>query len=151
MTSVLIRACTHHDIDDILQLDRLWHQENIAYDFTFISREVFINELERDPPYFLVAEIDGCIVGYMNASVHASTGLPVISEGETYLEIDNVYVQPAFRNRDVGGKLIDEMCNLAKQRGIQRFLVSSDSKDMDRVLNFYRRHGFTPSYVQLFK
>lgn len=31
MENVLIRACTRNDIDGILQLERLWEQEDIAY------------------------------------------------------------------------------------------------------------------------
>ncbi len=151
MALVLIRECTREDLDAILQLDREWHQEDIAYDFAFVSRESFIHELERDPPYFLVAEMDGHIVGYINGSVHVSTALPVIPEGDTYLEIDNLYIKQAFRSRDIGGELIDRLCEMAERRGIQRFVVSSDSKDMDQVLNFYRRHGFKPWYIQLFK
>ena len=80
-----------------------------------------------------------------------SKGLVVIPEQETYVEIDNVYVKPEFRNRDIGGKLIDRLLDVAEQNGIQRFFVSSDSKDMDKILNFYRSHGFKPWYIQLFK
>jgi hypothetical protein len=32
-----------------------------------------------------------------------------------------------------------------------RFVVATVTKDMDKILNFYRRHGFKPWYVQMFK
>jgi ribosomal protein S18 acetylase RimI-like enzyme len=151
METVLIRACTHKDIDAVLQLDSQWEQENIAYDFIPISREEFIIHLERFPSYFLVAASDGCLVGYVNGSVHQGKGVAVIPEQEPYLEIDNVYVQPRFRNRHIGGMLLDRLLAVAEQHGIQRFVVCSVSKEMDKILHFYRRHGFTPWYVQLFK
>lgn len=151
MENVLIRECIPQDIDEILRLDKQWDQENIAYEFIYVSREEFIADLEHFQPYFLVAESDEGIVGYINGSVHLSQGLAVIPEQERYLEIENIYVKPDFRNRHLGGKLMDRLLEVAEQNGIQRFLVATDSKDMDKVLNFYRRHGFTPWSVQMFK
>ena len=151
MEPVRIRACTHEDIDAVLQLDRQWEQEHIAHDFRPISREEFLAHLERFPAYFLVAESDRGIVGYVNGSVHRSTGVAVIPEGEPYVEIDNVYVHPDFRHRGIGGMLLDRLLAVAAHHGMQRFLVSSVSKEIDKILHFYRRHGFTPWYVQLFR
>ena len=149
MENVLIRECTHKDIDEVLQLDRQWEKENIAHEFMFISREEFIADLERFQTYFLVAESNGSVVGYINGSVRLSQeGVPVIPEQEPYLEIENIYVKPDFRNRHMGGKLIERLLEVAERNGIQRFLVTTDSKNMDKVLNFYRRHGFQLWYVR---
>jgi len=89
MKTVLIRECTHHDIDEILQLDIQWDQENIAHEFDLVSREEFIANLERFQTYFLVAENDGRIIGYVNGTVRLGQGVAVIPEQERYLE----YVQ----------------------------------------------------------
>jgi hypothetical protein len=43
MENVLIRECTQKDIDEVLQLDRQWEQEDIAHEFMFVSREDFIS------------------------------------------------------------------------------------------------------------
>ena len=63
MEHVLIRECIHKDIDEILQLDRQWEQENIAHEFTFVRREELIADLERFQTYFLVSESNGSLVG----------------------------------------------------------------------------------------
>ena len=151
METVRIRACTRQDIDAVLHLDRQWEQENIAHDFMPISREEFLTLLERFPAYFLVAESGRDLVGYIHGSVHRRRWVAVLPEGEPYLEIENVYVKPDFRNRHIGGKLMETLLVAAEQQGIQRFLVSSVSKEMDKTLHFYRRHGFTPWHVQMFK
>ena len=151
MENVLIREGTLQDIEEILQLDRQWDQEDIAYEFIDVSREEFIADLERFRPYFLVATSNEGLVGYINGSVRRSQGLAVISEQEPYLEIENIYVRPEFRNRHIGGELMERLLEIATQNGIQRFLVATVSKDMERVLNFYRRYGFKPWYVQLVK
>jgi ribosomal protein S18 acetylase RimI-like enzyme len=152
MEQVRIRACTLNDIDGVVQLERHWEQEDIAYgDFNPMSRETFIGILERFPAYFLVAESHGQIVGYMNASLQRNKRVEVIPEQGPYVEIDNIYVQPDFRNRDIGGKLLERLFEVARQDGIQRFLVSTASKDTDKILKFYRRHGFTPWHIHLFR
>jgi ribosomal protein S18 acetylase RimI-like enzyme len=151
MEPVLIRACTHQDIDAILQLDSRWEQEQIAHDFTPVSRHEYIKNLERFPAYFLVAESGGGLVGYIQGAVRLRKWVAVLPEQEPYVEIEQVYVHPDFRHRHIGGQLMERLFAVAAHHGIQRFVVSSTSKEMDKILHFYRRHGFTPWYVQLFK
>lgn len=151
MQRVLIRECTLDDIDEILRLDGRWAQEDITYEFIAISREEFIADLECFPGYFLVAESDEGVVGYINGAVRPNQGVAVIPEQTTYLEIENIYVKPDFRNRRIGSQLVERLLNIAEQNGIQRLIVSTVSKEMDKVLRFYQSHGFKPWYVQMFK
>jgi hypothetical protein len=46
---------------------------------------------------------------------------------------------------------MERLFAVAEHQGIQRYVVSSVSKKMDQILTFYRRHGLTPWYVQMFK
>src|SRR5689334_163477 len=139
MQQVLIRSCAQSDIDAVVQLEREWEREDIAYgDFNPISREVFIAFLERFPAYFLVAESDGQIVGYVHGSVQRDKRMEVLPEQEPYVEIENIYVKSNFRNKDIGGKLLERLFEVARQDGMQRFVVSTASKDTDKILNFYR-------------
>ncbi|MCB0213831.1 MAG: GNAT family N-acetyltransferase [Anaerolineae bacterium] len=57
-------------------------------------------------------------MGYINGSVCLSQGLAVIPEQERYLEIENIYVKPAFRNKQIGSKLMDRLLEVAAQNGI---------------------------------
>jgi ribosomal protein S18 acetylase RimI-like enzyme len=77
--------------------------------------------------------------------------LEVLPKQETYLEVENIYVRPEFRNQHVGGDLLERLLAIAEQNGIRRFSVNTITKDMDRILRFYRRYGFKPWYVELFK
>ena len=152
MEQTLIRACTQNDIDAVVQLERQWEREAIAFgDFNPMSQEAYIAILERFPAYFLVAESDRQIVGYIHGSVQRNKPVEGILEQEPYVEIENIYVKQDFRNRDIGGKLLERLFEVARHDGIQRFLVSTASKDTDKILRFYRSHGFTPWYIQLFK
>lgn len=152
METFLIRQCTHGDVEEVLRLDGEWEQEQIAYEFTFVSREELMAQLERFPQYFLVAECDGSLAGYINGSVRlGQEGHPVIPEQEPYLEIENLYVKQDYRNRQIGGRLMERLLEVAGQHGIQRFALGSDSREMDRVLDFYRRFGFQLWYVRMFR
>src|SRR5258706_15997719 len=106
MTNVLIRECTHQDLEGILELDKLWNDEGIAYVW-YGNPEDLIPDFERFPKYFLLAESDGCIVGYVNGSVRANETVDVLPKQQRYLEIENIYVRPECRDMRVGGDLLE--------------------------------------------
>jgi GNAT superfamily N-acetyltransferase len=152
MEQVRIRACTPNDIDSVVALERQWEQEEIAYgDFNPMTRTAYVAILERFPAYFLVAESDGRLIGYIHASVQRDNPVEIIPAEEPYVAIEDIYVQPGFRDRDIGGALLERIFEVAQQEGIQRFIVGTLSKETDRILTFYRRHGFTPWRIQFFK
>jgi GNAT superfamily N-acetyltransferase len=152
MEPIHIRACALNDIDGVIALERQWEQEGIAYgDFNPMSREAYIAILERFPGYFLVAESYGQLVGYIHASVQHDKLMEVIPAQDPYVEIEDIYVHPDYRGRDIGGALLERVFEVARQEGIQRFIVGTLSKETDRILAFYRRHGFTPWRIQFFK
>jgi GNAT superfamily N-acetyltransferase len=152
MEQIRIRACTPHDIDTVIGLERQWEQEDIAYgDFNPMQREAYVAILERFPAYFLVAESDGQLVGYIHASVQRAKSIQVIPEHEPFVVIEDIYVQPDVHNHDIGGKLLERVFEVARAAGIQRFVVGTKSKETDKILRFYRSHGFTPWSIQFFK
>lgn len=152
MDQVRIRACTPNDIDGVIALERQWEQENIAYgDFNPMSREAYVAILECFPEFFLVADSGGQLVGYTHASVQRNKPVEVIPALEPYIAIEDIYVRPDFRDRDIGGALLERLFEVASQQAIQRFIVGTLSKETDRILKFYRSHGFTPWRIQFFK
>ncbi len=152
MEQILIRTCTRQDIDAVIGLERQWEQEGIAYgDFNPLRREAYVAILERFPAYFLVAEHDGQLVGYMHASADLDKRVEVIPAHEPYVEIEDLYVHPDFRNQDIGGQLLERLFEIAQHEGIQRFVVGTRSKETEQILRFYRSHGFTPSSIQFFR
>lgn len=151
MGQARIRQCTRDDVDAVIGLERQWEQEAIAYgDFNPMSREAYLTILERFPAYFLVAEHDGHLVGYIHGSVQRSAPVEVIPAQESYVEIEDLYVQTDSRGQDIGGALLERLFAIARQEGIQRFVVGTKSKETDKILRFYRSHGFTPWRIQFF-
>ncbi len=136
----------------MIALERQWEQEDIAYgDFNPMSREAYVAILDRFPAYFLVAESDGQLVGYIHASVQRDDPVEVIPAHEPYVAIEDIYVRPDFRNRDIGGALLERIFEVARQEGIERFIVGTLSKETDSILKFYRSRGFIPWRIQFFK
>lgn len=152
MEHVRIRAGAAADIDSVIALERQWEQEEIAYgNFNPLSREDYLAVLERFPAYFLVAQSAEQLVGYIHASVQRENPVEVIPADQPYVIIEDIYVRPDFRSRDIGGALLERVIEIARQAGIERFTVGTLSKETDSILRFYRRHGFTPWRIQFFK
>ncbi len=152
MDQVHIRACLPNDIDGVIALERLWEQEEIAYgDFNPMSPDAYVAILDRFPAYFLVAESDRRLVGYIHASVQRDNPVEIIPAQEPYVQIEDIYVHPDYRDRDIGGALLERIFEIARQEGIQRFIVGTRSKETDKILKFYRSHGFTPWSIQFFR
>lgn len=148
MNNVVVRKGDYNDIDAICGMQKQWLEEDITYGFVPNSREELI---KRVGPYFLVADVDRCIVGFVLASIHVSKGSAVIPAGQQYLEIDDIYVRPEFRNSGIGGKVLDRLIHTAQHHGIERFMVYSATKDLDKILGFYRKHGFKSWCIQMFR
>ena len=146
--TVCIRAAEPGDVDQVHQMQVQWAEEEITYGYGADSRENLLGKLG---PYFLVAELDGSLVGHAYGSPQVSEGLAVIPAGERYLEIEDIYVIPEIRSRSIGGLLLDRLLQAAGEEGIETFSVYSSTKDADRILRFYRGHGFESWYVQLFR
>ena len=152
MEQAHIRPCTPEDLDAVLGMERQWEQEDVAYgDFNPMSRDMFHAVLERFPAYFLVADHHGQLIGYIHGTVQRTTPIEVIPAQEPYVEIENLYVQPEFRGRKIGGALLERLVDVAHSAGIQRFAVGTRGKETDKILQFYRSHGFTPWSIQFFR
>lgn len=147
MADVTIRECTEEDLDAVSRLQQCWEAEGITQGLKADSREDLIGRLG---PFFFVADMDGAIEGYVFGSAKVSEGSAVMPQGERYLEVDEIYVRPQSRGKGVGGMLLDKLLQTARGNGIGRFSVYSATKDMDGILEFYRRHGFQSWYVQMF-
>jgi ribosomal protein S18 acetylase RimI-like enzyme len=148
MEGVTVRECTRDDIDAVCRLETQWAEEEITYGCATDSRENWINRLGR---YCLVAEVSGDIVGFVSGSVHASEGLAVTPAGQRYLEVDDQCVVPDLRSRGIGSRLLDDVMRAAESEGKKRAHVFTSTKETDRVLKFYRGHGFRPWGVQLYR
>ena len=145
---MFIREAVKKDVPLIQRLQQQLFEEEIIYGFVPET----VEEMEKSiGAYFLVAEIDNEITGFICGDVSVSDGLAVVPKGESYLEIENLYVVPQLRKQGIGGRLVDELLLKAGRAGIAYVSLYSASKDVHGVLKFYERHDFQSWYVQMFQ
>lgn len=151
MRQVNVRGYSINDITSLVELEQQWEQERNAYDdFRPLGRAGFLATLERFSAYFLVAELDDEIVGYIRGSLHSIAPVPVLQSEGTCVEVEDLYVRPDVRDETIGQTLLERLLTVARHAGVRRFVVSTLSTHTDQILRFYRRHGFTPWHIQIF-
>lgn len=97
---------------------------------------------DRDAGAVLVAELDGALVGVIAASWQTAIHIP-----GRYALIQDLWVHPAWRSREIGGDLVGALCELASERQIARIEVGLPRESfagLDATEAFYVRNGFTP-------
>ncbi|MCE7989593.1 MAG: GNAT family N-acetyltransferase [Caldilinea sp. CFX5] len=143
-----LRQCHEADLSAVAKLYTAFAAEEIAYGLVAES----VDELrQRLSAYCLVAEVENEVVGFVLATEQISPGYAIIPEGERYLAIEDLYVMPALRQQGIGSELLQAVEARARANGIARFLLYSSVKELDAVVQFYRRHGYQSWAIQMYK
>jgi len=143
-----VRKAKEVDLRKVVELSERWVAECITYGLGANTEELLQSYIGD---YFWVAEVGSDIVGYITGKIHVSDGLAVIAKGERYLEVDEVYVHPQYRNGNIGHLLVDKLLQTAEDNGVTRSIVYSASKQWQKIVGFYEKHGFTMWFVQMYR
>jgi len=94
------------------------------------ERKEILKKLQRDPDLFLVAEINGEIIGTVLGGFDGRRGM-----------VYHLAVVDRFRKKGIGALLMDELEKRMKQKGCIRsyLLVTSDNLD---AIRFYTSRGW---------
>lgn len=145
---VTIRQAVEADLPRVHELYTQWVADRVTHGLAEVEPGHFKSQLG---PFFLVAEHNGKIAGFVTGTEHRSDGLAVIPEGERYFEVDDIYVMPEHQHQGVGTRLMEAIEDRAKATGISRFLIYSASKDLQGILKFYTNKGYKTWYIQMYK
>lgn len=148
MNEYIIRKCRKEDIESIHNMQVNWQKEDITYGFVPCDREYLESKLGD---YFYIGEIENKIIGFAYGTIHEAKDISVIEDGEKYIEIDDIYIIPEYRNTGIGGVLLDKVLETARDNSIEKSIVYSATKDSHRIVKFYENHGYKTWYVQMFK
>ncbi len=148
MHNYILRLAHTADVAAIVALEEQWTAEDTTIGQIAASAEQVSSWLG---PFCWVAEQTGTIIGFSTAAVQTSEGLAVIPAGERYLQIDELYVVPAYRDSGVGGRLVERVLAEAASQGISRGRVYSASRDWQRIISFYERQGFKMWGLELYR
>lgn len=148
MEPIAVRQATLADAPAVHQMQIDWVAEDITNGLSADSVGYFEGLVGR---YFLVAEADEGLVGFICGSVRTADDAGFVPDGEALFNIDDLYVEPESRDRGIGGRLMRDLMAVAEEDGIHRFAVSSNTKDMDRIIGFYQSCGFATWNVTMFR
>jgi ribosomal protein S18 acetylase RimI-like enzyme len=85
------------------------------------------------------------IIGMVNLLYTISTAM-----GGKVALLEDMVIHPAHRNRGAGTHLLDNAMQHARQRGCVRITLLTDEDNHD-AQRFYRRQGFEPSSMKVFR
>lgn len=132
--TLTIRPCTAEDFPGVFAvLHQLWPGQELEEER--MSR-TFASCLAEDAGRYLVAEVDGCIVGFCSLSVtHCLRNPGLIGQ------IDEFVVDESVRRQGVGTRLLEACVELAKTRGCGKLELDS-SFHRTWAHEFYEKRGF---------
>src|ERR1700733_11773131 len=98
--------------------------------------------LARESPRRVIwlAEAGGRLVGAMNLTVFERMPRPGRARAR-WGYLGNAFVLAAYRNRGIGGQLLDAVLDHAQEQGFARVVLSPT----ERAIPFYQRAGFGPA------
>ena len=118
--------------DSLIELSKNWQDEDITYGYI----ENKLSDL-KDRRIFLFRE-NNEILGYLFGKIQIHDAETVIvSNGEQYFEIEEIYVKKENRSQGIGKKLFGYVEKTLKKEGIHYILLTSATKDFNSISNFY--------------
>ncbi|MDG5785864.1 ribosomal protein S18-alanine N-acetyltransferase [Evansella sp. AB-P1] len=123
-TEVQIRLMEIDDLDQVMEV------EHDSFTSPW-SRAAFVNELTTNQfAYYLVAEIDKRIVGYIGVWI-------IVDEGH----ITNIAVHSNYRRKGIGDLLLKGAIELGKTLGATKLTLEVRVSNI-RAQNMYKKNGF---------
>jgi GNAT superfamily N-acetyltransferase len=155
MGNLIIREAKPSEIDNIQrlyrQLDR--HHAGLLPDvFQPLEgdarSDAFIRtRIHGDDADYLLAELDGAVVGFVDVQRAAYPDYPMYRPREFGL-IDNLIVDEHHRGKGIGKKLFEAAIDWARDRGL-RSVQTSVWDANTRARDFYFQRGFAPTTLRL--
>lgn len=120
---IIIRKFKPQDFQWVIDIERKIFDEHDPY--------LYMQFYETNPDGFIVAEINGIVVGYVAGFLaSAETG-----------RIFSLAVLPAYQDRGVGSNLLKEIIDVFRRMGAFEIILEVRSRNI-KAKRFYERHGF---------
>ncbi|NDV96664.1 GNAT family N-acetyltransferase [Dysgonomonas sp. 521] len=156
MNDIHIRKVTSSDIHQLQEISRRTFSEafsevNTGEDMNKyleenLSLEKLTAELNNENSEFYFAIVDDNIIGYLKLnSAEAQTDL----KDNKALEIERIYVLPAFHGKHVGQSLYRKAIEVAKQKNAD-YVWLGVWEENDKAIAFYKKNGFVEFGKHLF-
>ncbi len=126
---IRIRDFTPSDVDSLLGI----HEQSAGYfEDLGINREFILNISQRGDFRFLVAELDGEVVGFIGVLYYSNVGRG---------EIGPVCVDKSLRGRGFGSQLLEKAVTFLRGEGVSR-VIARVKEGNTGGLKFFEGNGF---------
>ncbi len=142
----MIRKAIPEDIPDMVALQRAIEEEHALWGYGADSPEEWAT---RDLAWTWVATEDGELVGFILCAPRPYAGECVFPNESRVLEIVELAVAEAERDRALGHELVTAVRQQAHKDGFTHLRVYSAAKRFDDIVRFYRSCGFEPWYLEM--
>lgn len=120
---MIIRQMKLEDVSSIAQLEKVcfsdpWSEKSIA------------SEVENPLSYWLVAEADGCVVGYVGSQAVLDAA-----------DMMNIAVAPDYRRRGIAEALVNELTNYLREHKVIALLLEVRVSN-EHAIALYEKLGF---------
>jgi PhnO protein len=137
---ILIRTATLHDLEEVYRMI-------CGLEETMLDRNafdgVFRQNLSSENIGYFIAESNSRPVGMAGCHIQ-----PLLHHAALIAEIQEMFVDSAFRSQQIGKMLMNHMVVFAKSRGAVQLEVTSRNR-REKAHQFYQREGFEKSHVKL--
>jgi PhnO protein len=113
--------------------------------YSDLDNDSFQAVIAGENNYILVAEADSRLAGFITASIR-----PVVRYLQPIMQIEELYVDPDFREHGIGRKLIQEVEGIASENNCLRIYVESAYKHKP-AHKFYEKNGYKNSGYHFLK
>ena len=126
-----VRRCREEDITEVIKLN----YENLPENY---PKSFFEHILRNWPDTFLVAEMDGKVVGYIMCRIErAREGLKLVKKGH----VVSIAVDPKARRMKIGTTLMQEAEKAMKQHGVREMYLEVRVTN-DPAIRLYHKLGY---------
>lgn len=140
LSHLIIRNASLSDLDDLVCLLKDLFSIEKDFDFNASAQRRGLTMMVsncRDLRCLKVAEIDQKVIGMCSAQFLIST-----AEGGMAALVEDLVVNPSYRGRGIGSRLLRTIEQWAKENGASRLQLLADQNNLP-ALEFYEKQNWT--------
>lgn len=137
--NITVKHFTTEYAEQVLKIQHEWVHEFIT---AGLCADSLNSILDYQNEYFYIALDEETVVGYTTARLVENNEYNVFPLGSDYVQVDDLYVKPEYRNYRIGEKLLNAVEETVEKNGISNIFISSSTNDADAVRRFYTRNGY---------
>lgn len=139
MNSVKLKKASEEDFEVLYELGKNTPEFKVSASEEFMHPEEFRWSIADPNGVFLVADLDGKIIGFIYASAAEDMSHPY---PEKWVCLTYLVVNPAFRERGVATMLYDECAKRLKEMGLTHLYGLVNAESDGAIVEFMKKQGF---------